>query len=57
MKNLQLALVLNSVFSMITGFIQVLFPEAIATLFDVAVGLPFRLIGTGLVLFSAMVFL
>jgi len=56
MKNLQLALVLNSVFSMITGFIQVLFPEAIATLFDVAVGLPFRLIGTGLVLFSAMVF-
>lgn len=56
MKNLQLALRLNAAFSMITGIIMVLFPETLATLFDIEITAPFWLIGIGLLLFSTAVY-
>jgi len=56
MKNLNLALLLNAIFSMVTGIILALFPHSVATFFGVEITAPFWLIGVGLVLFSTAVF-
>jgi len=56
MKNLNLALRLNAVFSMFTGIILALFPQTVATLFGIEIIAPFWLIGIGLMLFSTTVY-
>lgn len=56
MKNLQLALGINGAFSICTGIILIAFSHFISQLFDAESTTYFWLIGTGLVLFSLVVF-
>jgi len=56
MKNLQLALGINGVFSICTGIILIAFSHSISQLFETESTIYFGLIGAGLVLFSLVVF-
>jgi len=55
MKNLTLALLLNALFSSVTGSLLILFSNPAAALFEVAINEPFWILGVGLLLFAGSV--
>lgn len=56
MKSLKTALMLNAVFSLVTGIILVFSSGPIAQIFSVSQGRPFFFLGFGLILFASIVF-